>query len=324
MSELVEANTTNAKESKFHWKTMQLPVSITAANGAQGILASVTVEGSYDANVTKMMVVDAEKQMEYVELDKGHFSFPVKLTGDITMIELVAVTLKGKVDKLNVKILFQRWKDALAEYDESKKRAFYSASLGVTTMAFKEDTATRTVTDYSGLALTFKAAYQALLLPPQWDFGINLFFTLLPLNSNIADTTVRYLGVNLRFGYVLPFVKPPWRAAILTGAYFSRMFVTGDRFGYKALLYPQLFPTLRRTINSKDSAFVYLKLVPLGPGLGFSFSERELSLGAGFEHALANRHPVFLSMDFSDLFTIAGSNRSIRSTTFSVSAGYGF
>ena len=202
---------------------------------------------------------------------------------------------------------------------------YFTPSVGVTYLSYKQTG----ITDYSMYALTGKFALNVPIKSPYLDFGINAFYNVFPISKNYVDITVRYLGINARVGYALPFVHSPWRFSLMAGAYYSRMFVTNQQFGYSSpLIYPQFFPILSRKFNKRNAGFLYLKYVPLTADFAiFSPTEREVAFGLGWTHYLWNGHPLTYMIDFSDMRFLTNLNvnemATLQNTSISLSIGYG-
>lgn len=259
--------------------------------------------------------------LEPLNTDSHQYALNIRLTSEVTPFEIIAIGPYGEVEMQKVLIRVLDWQNFRQKSVEGPpKRTYLFASLGISSIAFKETE----LADFSMIATTLKFTYNYLLTPPQWEFGTNGYLNLLPLKKNGTENTVRFLGLNLRFGYVLPFVKAPARLSFLIGAYFSSMLGTNNQFGYKTLLYPQYYPTFRIKTRQGDAYYVYLKYVPLTSSFGLSLKEREWATGFGWEHPLHDGTPLSLSFDFSDFQFLVKSSHEISTTSFTVNLGYGW
>lgn len=135
----------------------------------------------------------------------------------------------------------------------------------------------------------------------------------------------RFLGINLRAGYALPWLKAPWKLSAMVGGYFTTMFVTDNTFGYSNVSGPQFFPTITRSFSNGDSATAYVKFSPIAQSLSLlTPANRELALGGAWNHRLQNGQVLSLSLDFATLSLTTSSGKAIRSTTTTIGAGVGF
>ena len=53
---------------------------------------------------------------------------------------------------------------------------------------------------------------------------------------------------------------------LMGGIYTTAMFVQNNAFGYQTLIYPQIYPSIRRLYKSGETLNVYIKIMPLGSG----------------------------------------------------------
>jgi hypothetical protein len=251
---------------------------------------------------------------------QGVFRLEVTLTSAATVVEFLAVGPAGEVEPGSLGIYFEDWKHYKEEAREAPpKTTFFTPELGMSFISYSD---TR-IPNVSLLAATAKAAYTTLLLPPRWDFGASAYLTLLPFPSS-APSTMRFLGVNARMGYVVPSLSDPWRLSIMGGLYYTTMFVSPATFGFVNMAGPQLFPVLRRGFRNRDSAYAYLKFSPVTDGTRFlALYNREFALGAGFTRPLEGGHSIAATIDLASL-ALQIQHVSITSTSVTLGAGYGF
>jgi hypothetical protein len=193
-------------------------------------------------------------------------------------------------------------------------------SLGYSSIEYRE-TGHR---DYSMTALTAKAAYQRALGARGWGASASGYLTALPLGRNRADSTMRFLGLNLRFGYTVPGVRAPWKLSLNTGLYYTTTLVTNNAFGFTNMFGPQLYPTLQRLVGRKDVVGAYLKFSPMMDGLSFfGLANRELAAGLSWTRPLPRERFLSASVDYA-AFRLDYSRINIQSNSFSLSLGYGW
>lgn len=316
---LVRSEKRSERIEALRWNAEKFPVKYVPKG--EDVQPVITIEG--ELNRAGWYVVS---DSDILEKGTGEhsFTFDIPLIGKITPVEVVAIGPNGEVELERIVIRFEASKESRKIVAAAPpKRQFVTASLGPTVISYKE---TR-VPDFSMYALTAKFSYTALILPPKWDFAANTFFTLLPLSSNIPDVTVRFLGINFRFGYVLQSIPQPWSVSLLAGYYYVTTFVSPPSLGFVNLAGPQFFPVVRRKFRNGDAAYAYLKFSPLTNGVSLellNLSNRELAIGGGWSTPLANGHPFSLALDVSTFsFDVPKRSKLIEYSTFSLSAGYG-
>ena len=274
-----------------------------------------------------------------IHLDKHTYLFHVPLQGEITEVELLAYDTEGHQESEILLIRFPGWKKnapkkkyfpttqeapEIPEIEDRPTVLGILSSLGYSNVTYQQTG----IQDYSMTTLTAKFSYQKTIFYSNWDIGVNFFMNVLPVTKSQSDITVRFLGANFRLGYAIPWIPAPWSFTVLGGIYYSQMFVTNNSFGYSPLYYPQIFPILKRVFSKGDSAYLYLKFVPLAEQGIFSTIERELAVGAGWAHPLQNKHPILIAVDFSDMKFMSHltptQTLTLRSNSLSLSLGYGW
>jgi hypothetical protein len=242
------------------------------------------------------------------------FTLTVPLTGQYSSFQMVAIGPKGNVEKQNLAIFISDWPRFLRSMNAEKILPL-TVGLGYSSISLKQTG----VSDFSETALTLKVAYQVLLFPPHWDLGISTFFTALPISTNQSGINARFLGVNLRLGYKLPFVAEPWQVYLFAGGYYTTMFVTQDSFGYQNELGPQFYPTVRRYFKNGDGVSAYLKYSPVTSGSqAFTSTNREIAAGIAYLSRLKNQHLLSIALDWAQVkldFPSLGADVQSQSVT---------
>lgn len=270
-----------------------------------------------------------------IKVKNRKFKFPVELSGEATRITLVSIGPRGELYKEDIGIT--RKYLSVEARREVFKRNYFNVGIGYSYIRYLQNSSIGTFVaeDFIRTGLTFKASYLYLLEPRKWDFGANLFYTLIPLSSTSSKGhKPQFLGVNVRLGYVVPSVRDPWRLSLLGGIYYTTMIVSDD-YGFTGLAGPQLFPVLRRSFDSKKSAFLYAKFSPISEGIfGFlDLKSREVALGGGFGWKLKSGHTITATVDASLLRIRLSSVSKITGNTITnnidvnqvtVGAAYGF
>jgi hypothetical protein len=123
--------------------------------------------------------------------------------------------------------------------------------------------------EFSEDAVTIKAEYRFLLFPPYWDLSVGSFFTASPLSTNQSGVDARFLGVNLRLGYRLPFIHEPFifLAALIPPRCLSRTMLSvigmnwGPSFFRRFEDFLKTAMALAFTSNIRPSRAVFLLLL---------------------------------------------------------------
>ncbi len=308
--------------SELKWKTETPPVKIEPFTDRFRV--SVSLEGQYTRKDWNLVWNNKKILLNRGGSGQSSFRFDVSLTNKSGVLVLTAVGPLGEVEKEKILISIENW-EVLRQGSSEKptQRYSFTPGLSLSYISYQEVRTDVPSIDYSAISLTAKINYLHSLFSQRWDIGGSVFFTLLPI-SQTPKTTERFLGVNLRVGCVLPKIEEPWRFSILVGWYYVTTFVTSNAFGFKNMMGPQLFPTLRKQLKNGDMALGYIKFSPVSTQLSLlNLANHELAVGVSYLHPLQNLHPLSFSMDLSN-FKLEILGVKISSTTVSVGAGYGF
>ncbi len=303
----------NEKITNLQWVSEEPLVKTIEVENKTKI--SVILKGNY-ANEDWNLIRDAEPT---TLSEKGEFTMEIPVTKKITPIELTAIGPLGEVERQIVQVQVM----TIGIEKEEINSDFPSQVAIVPALQFSSIAYTETgVSDYSEIAVTGKIQYLRSVFSKRWDVGASVFFTLFPL-SRTPSITARFLGVNARFGYILPWLQEPWKLSLLGGVYYVTSFVTSSQFGFKNMMGPQIFPTLRRILNNGSSISTYLKYSPVSGKLKIrSLSDREIAFGVSYTYLQKNNHPIIALFDISNIKLLI-QGISINSTTISLGVGYG-
>jgi hypothetical protein len=185
-----------------------------------------------------------------------HFDLVVSLTRATTPFEVTAIGPRGQPQKEILSITVTNWPALLASLQTRKNR--FSAGVSYTSISLTQTG----VPNFSENGVTVKGNY-AYVLSRSWSLSGNAFFTAVPFGSNIPGFNARFLGINARIGYRLPFSNHAWDFSLFGGVYYTTMFVTNNAFGYENELGPQFYPSIRRIFMRGESLSLYLKYSPV-------------------------------------------------------------
>ena len=312
-----------------------IKVQVQKINGRNRLVAVVT--GEYRRNgyriFSKNHIIEHHTGPNGLP-ENEKFVTPVPLTAEITPMDFLVQGPGGKQEEQRIEIRFRDWEEASEDlvdlpltvntvHDSEgayRKPISVFPSLGVTYLSYSETGKA----DFSSVLTTLKVSMQGALVPPSWIYGVTGFVTILPISISHSDATVRFLGLNLRAGYIIQNIGSRWRLSLLGGLYYTTMFVTASNpFGFRNLMGPQLFPVFSKVLNPSDAISFYLKYSPVGGGFAIaSSSDREVAGGLGWTRVLANGHSLSTGLDIADLQLLSGAN-TLDSRTYSLSLGYG-
>lgn len=176
---------------------------------------------------------------------------------------------------------------------------------------------------YSMFAVTPKIAYTQPIGGTGFHLGVNGFITGFAMTSTASEISVRHLGANLRLGYQVPLLPPQWKLTLFGGISYASMWVTRNAFGYKNVLFPQLYPSLQRALSPRQALTLHFKYAALGSGfLSFSDPSRELAAGLTWSYLLKNQKPLSLLLDWSDTRLVSALGHSTASSSIVMGIGY--
>lgn len=244
---------------------------------------------------------------------------PVLLTGERTAVHIEAVDIKGMVHHVRYEIHFPEFAEFQKEHSSSSKKKWtWVNAVDVTPLSYVETGKSA----FSQIGLTYRTTFDYSFGSKGWMAGFLGYYTLLALSSNQTGIAARYLGLNLRAGYQLGFVKDPWVLTLLGGYYYTTMSVTNDAFGYRNLGGPQLYPVLSRAVGPRDRLSLSLKYSPIFNRLSLlSLENREIAAGLTWSHGFANGHKLITSVNYADLALNFGGV-DIRASSISIGLGY--
>lgn len=203
----------------------------------------------------------------------------------------------------------------------NKKDSFLFPAIGYSSIDYSEGSNIHTSFTNIFTAVDFRKN----IFPPRWHIDAGIKYGVSSSKSSINESEARLLDIDLRVGYSFPILKEPWRFTLFAGGYYTQMFVTDDRFGYKGTYYPQLYPELRRLLNSGDAISIYLKYVLTGKDLfSFASNERAVTIGGRYYTDFEGLN-TFIGANYSDLgFTSDDRNTQVNLIQYNLSLGVAF
>jgi len=326
----------SAPLENVQWSTdlKRVPVRIeiaTVEGGTRGLVASIALKGVFGSKDHSLILIDKrkgsqEQAIQFKERKDGsrEFFFEVPLGAEETRFQLSAVSPTGKpqIQKFIAKF------PAYAEFNEAAKlepprRWRLRATLGGSANYFQQtDVTDITQFDLMG-KLDFAWSFLRPLQPPRWQAGIQAFGTILPLvvrpNSNFA---IRFLGGSIRGTYLIQF-KGVWELGINAGFYYITTLNASDQFGFRNMSGPQLYPSIRRTINAQSEAAAYARYSPVMNRFTFlGLDSHEAGAGLSYTRFLAKGRTLTFSAEWMNLAFTLSSNNVVENQIF-LGVGFG-
>ncbi len=259
------------------------------------------------------------------------FELEVPFGGKATSVTLVwigssgeisqhVVSFRMKPEAPRVGVVFPDSVPVVEFNRELDRRAFFVMGSGISSIRFSQSDSS--VADYRSTVLSVKGAYHYFISPPTWDLGVSGFMNVATLSSNGSED-LRFIGANLRLGYLFPQIKKPWRLALYGGWYYSTMTASDLSFGYRNVSGPQLYPTARRAFSNGNALSAYLKFSPMMSRLSLLNLENHEWAG-GLSFLFRQWEQTFvLSFDYARLRLVM-DRRSIDTSSFSLGLGVAF
>ncbi len=212
----------------------------------------------------------------------GAFKGKIPLTGKVTPVNFLSVGPRGEVIREDAGIVFNDFdrmgvaSDLGTVADGSKLHI--TAGLGISALSYTESARG----NISQTALMVKLSADNPVSTSRWSLGGNFYSTLSTISKS-TPSSVQVLGVNLRVGYLVPWLKTPWMFRVYAGVYYTTTYGgTGD-FGYSNLTGPQIFPTLSYRFQNDAILSGYLKYSPVSSGLKFyALENSETAVGLSY------------------------------------------
>ena len=271
--------------------------------------------------------------------DKVTFGFDIQLSGEKTEFKVGRVNPAGVLQVETLVVVFAEWASYApknkgvatpgAASSRQLKRFVFTPSIGITSYSFDQ----KSQIDSSDPGVAFSSVYLSgrvelrWFVTPRLEFVANAFTNLMSLSVSLPGLSFRLLGLNIRGGYALPFMKPPYKLSIYGGGYYNSLSSSDNTVGY-VTLYPQVFLTLIRALGRQNSISAFLKYAEVMGGL--SFQGRELAGGLSWTRYLGGSHPLSVSTELADLnYSSVNADQSVSQDTvhsraLSLGVGYGF
>jgi hypothetical protein len=244
------------------------------------------------------------------------FSITVPILEKLQQVKLMSISPMGDVFMEKFFIEFKDW--GLWEKARGKaastKNSSWNVAIGPSLVSYSE-TLEPTFTQW---VLTLKGGYQ-YSLNPKWSFGVSGYSTALPLASSVDGYTIRFLGINLRAGYALPWLASPWSLSLMGGFYYTTTLGSAPTvFGFENMYGPQLYPVITRMMSKKSSMSFYFKYALVSGSMNLTPQGSEMAAGATYAYQLRSGKWVSVGLDaarfslnIDDLFYVQSSSLSL-------------
>ncbi len=308
----------------LRWRVQRVDaVAVFTGPENKEMIINANLDGIFDHSgwnlvwKSKQVLLDAKKQ----------FRLHVRINAATTTFPLTAIGPAGETEEQTVILVVSQWESILQRLGKflAPPRPFVTVLLAVSAISYEEQVSIFSSKLFE-TALTGRLSYNFFIFGSRrWDLGASTYFTLLPLTKTLPDG-LRFLGLNVRVGYVFPKTLGSWTFGIYSGGYYTTTFVTGSaKFGFINMTGPQIYPVLRRSLAGGRSIMGYFKFSPMSSQFSlFTYSSYELAFGGIYSKSLSNEHPLSFSLDISRLhFSVPEQTFTGSSSTLSFGVAYG-
>lgn len=310
---------------RVRWDRTRVPVQQKSAES--GSQYYVTLTGRLEESAQGPSALIHQNRIFHPGAD-GRFKVEIAIRGVENTYELKAVDPFGSILTRTIQVRVENYSELAAPAKKVNLPASTassasapngaSLSLGPTLILHSESQEP----GYTAINVTLKGAFTRSFLHPRLILSASAYMTAYTLASSLPDLSVRYLGANLRLGYSALSPQSPWQISVSAGLFYGTMLVSPANFGYKNLLYPQVYPALTRRLSDRNTLGAYFKFVPLSESLlAVNLREREWAVGLFWDRALGESKALTFGMDVSDLSFRVPSGKVINSGSYSASAG---
>jgi len=258
----------------------------------------------------------------------GSFKYKTIQRAETISIEVVEVNPNGTLKKGVYQVTIEHWTEAAKSLEVRRaqvKKFRLGLGVGATSMSFSETNSS--IGTLSSIAVTVKLQADYLIGKGPWNLGLSGFYNALPVSGATGANQFQFLGMNLRIGKSMPWLKTPWELGLNAGWYYLTM-ITNGTFGFTNVSGPQLFPTLKRRFENGSSGSLYLKYSPIAASFSLmSLSNNEMAAGLQYNFAKKSKLQFGVSFDFSMVNLTAtdsiGLNTTVKSQTMTLSGVIG-
>lgn len=304
-------------------------VGFTFASGSYPVVERVidgqpTLTLSFVPTLTEAghTLIVGDKSLSTAE-DLQRKKLNVILAGVKTQVNVVETDASGARHEDQLVFVYPEWEAWALEHGGASGAANpyrFFASLSPTFISYRESG----LSDYRATTLTLKAGVTRRVAS-RWEASVSGYGNPVAI-SRSEDTQASFYGLNVRVGYRPSFGEwSRWHLTINAGYYFTTMVVTADRFGFKNMSGPQLFPVLVHALDNGNLLSAYAKFSPVSSSQsGFSFTNREAAVGIAHHWLQANNTSIIASIDISSIALSFANGIVINSSSYSAGVGYAF
>lgn len=256
---------------------------------------------------------------------EGTFTYKINVDKAVTEIQANIIQEDGKMQADPYALTVTDWnltagRDNIRKKEDPRK-FFFNPGLALTTINY-----TQTNTDVGTLTpimLTVKAGVDYRIQKKNWVIGFVGFMNVAPISGATATTSFRFLGLNLRAGKRIGLLSAPWELTLSGGLYYLTMITTGN-FGFSNVAGPQLYPTVRYSLNNGGAVLSYFKFSPISQGFTLmSFTNFEIAVGLHYQFPRTKKVGFSVGVDLSRvaLTTVDQNNVSGTANSQTISIG---
>ncbi|MCM0605371.1 MAG: hypothetical protein KA715_04715 [Xanthomonadaceae bacterium] len=255
----------------------------------------------------------------------GSFTYKVKVDKAVTEIQINVILEDGSLQADPYALTVNDWNLTQGRENIRKKedprKFFFSPGLALTTITYSQ-----TNTDVGTLnpiMVTLKIGADYRIQKKNWVIGLVGFMNVLPISGVTATTDFKFLGLNLRAGKKLDWLKTPWELTFSGGLYYLTMSTSGN-FGFSNVAGPQFYPTVRYSLNNGGSFLSYFKFSPISQGFTLmSFTNFEIALGIHYQFPRTKKLGYSVGLDLSKVSLTTVDQNSVSGTANSQTISVG-
>lgn len=253
--------------------------------------------------------------------EPNHVELSVPWNASEQVVPIQLVDAYGQITESSIRLYGTSAASLIRASDAkiSAKSAFV-VGLGPTLIHYTESGLR--LTNYRSTALTVTGDYQLpMSASGNWTIQGSIYGTAVQIQQSTSDDP-RFIGVNGRLIYRLPFSRESLELKLAAGIYYLSMIVPSESFGFKNLVGPQLYPTIRYQIPGVLTLRTYVKYSPVSEQLRImDLANREFAYGISFASPALLKQKLSINYNHSDL-SLSLSGIQISNTTDSVSLSF--
>ncbi|MFP5519912.1 MAG: hypothetical protein ACLGGX_08410 [Bdellovibrionia bacterium] len=250
------------------------------------------------------------------------FSIELPLTDKKNIFTVEVADTEGKKKSERIIVVFPKWNkltETITNVEKlvEEKRSFFEVSLGASSINYSETG----ITDFSETVVRTKLSYY-YQWRSRWAYLIKTVGDVLPVASTPSGMSASFINSDLLLIYSPPWLRKPWSIEFAGGIHHSMMFSSKSTFGYAPILYPQIYPSVKRRVSAASTLALAMGYTPLSSSI--SKSDYEFQAELSWLYQLKSKNSLSLSFDYRDLKLSPKASSQISLKAFGLNFGYGW